>query len=94
MGDMDKKILDAPEQHYFHIAGGVSVKNIKELLRELKKMKTETYQHHVNANKNDFSNWLNDIFQETKLAKEMYTATKSKAAMLIAARIKQLEKKK
>ena len=37
----------------------------------LKKMKNETFMHHVNEKKNDFSNWVEEVFGNKRLAEEL-----------------------
>ncbi len=59
-----------PEQ-YFVFNGGVRVKNLRELAEQLDKINNETFKHHVNSKKNDFSDWITHVFNEGKLAEEL-----------------------
>jgi len=59
-----------PEQ-YFVFNNGVRVKNLKELAEHLDKIDKKTFRNHVNNKKNDFSNWINHVFNEKKLADEL-----------------------
>lgn len=60
-----------PEDHYFVMVTGQKVKNIKELADILEDIDEDLFKHHVNDEKNDFSNWIEDIFEEQDLANEL-----------------------
>ena len=64
-----KKEID-PE-HYFSLCTGGLIKDIKELVFALDYLSDEELNNHVNESKNDFSNWVRDVFQENKLAEEI-----------------------
>ncbi len=67
-----KKILkDAPEDKKFWVCDGRVLKNLKELEQALRTMSDETYRYHVNKVKNDFYNWIKDVFKDRKLATEI-----------------------
>ncbi|MEM3374755.1 MAG: DUF5752 family protein [Candidatus Woesearchaeota archaeon] len=68
---MEIKIKDAKPEHYFILATGVPLKNIKELALALQTMDEWVFNHHVNEHRNDFSNWIKDIFNEDALAEEL-----------------------
>ncbi|MEM4398078.1 MAG: DUF5752 family protein, partial [Candidatus Woesearchaeota archaeon] len=65
------KIMDAKPEHYFILVTGVPLKNIKELALALQTMDEWVFHHHVNHERNDFSNWIKDIFNEDALAEEL-----------------------
>jgi len=69
--EADKFLSDVPEEHNFWCNNGSVFKNLKELNNELKKMDDNTHDHHVNTERNDFSNWIKDIVQDEKLANEL-----------------------
>lgn len=67
-----KKILkDAPETQYFLFCDGHPVKNVKELAEKLEHIQEEVFNHHVTENRNDFVNWIKDVFEEIELAEEI-----------------------
>ena len=67
-----KKILqDAPETQYFLFCDGHPVKNVKELAEKLEHIEEEVFNHHVTENRNDFVNWVKDVFEEIELAEEI-----------------------
>ena len=59
-----------PELH-FKIHGKGKIKSIPELHKELLNMSDETFAHHCNENKNDFSAWVKNVFKNYDLAKQM-----------------------
>lgn len=57
-----------PQENYFKICNGKSVKSIDELKSILKKIDDSTFNYHVNGERNDFYNWIKDVFQDKTLA--------------------------
>ena len=47
------------------------MKNLQELLAALRTMHTSIFEQHVNAGKNDFASWIEDILKDTELAFEL-----------------------
>ncbi|HLG24677.1 MAG TPA: DUF5752 family protein [Candidatus Nanoarchaeia archaeon] len=56
-----------PEQ-YFRLQNGRVLKNLYELINSLESMDESCFSHHVNPEKNDFSNWIRHVFKDEKLA--------------------------
>ncbi|MBS3113917.1 hypothetical protein J4448_02350 [Candidatus Woesearchaeota archaeon] len=70
-----KKVLgEAPVEQHFVVADGRKLKNIIELADALETMSEEIFRHHVNEAKNDFSNWVKDIFYDHSLAEDIARA--------------------
>ena len=63
-------VIEDPAQ-YFYVNNGSVLHNLTDLLGELRTMDDFTFQHHVNAEKNDFSNWTRDILKNNALAKKI-----------------------
>ena len=59
----------------FFVINGKALHSIKELEDALAGMPPEIFYYHVTNEKNDFANWIRDIFDEKKLAHEMRRAT-------------------
>lgn len=68
---MNKDFEIKPEE-YFRLSNGRVLKNLNELLNALKSMDEETFEFHVNENKNDFGNWVKDVFKDEELAKSIF----------------------
>ena len=63
------KILDdAKPEFYFKLIDGSEIKNLLELADSLHSMSDDSFYYHVNGKRNDFSNWIKDIFKENDLA--------------------------
>ncbi len=84
-----KSLLTEPAQHnHVFVADGSVIKNVAELVWALDIMNEDTYKFHANGENNDFSNWIEDIFGEQKLAEDLKTsASKSEAQLAIAKRL-------
>ena len=61
-------------EFYFNVCDGGTLKNVKELKKALKTMSEDVFYFHVNESKNDFANWIKDIFKMEELAQELYKA--------------------
>lgn len=75
-----KVLIDAELEKCFWLCDGQILKNLKELALALKKMKKEVFNYHVTKEKNDFVNWIKDVFGEEKLAFELKKTKTAKAA--------------
>ena len=62
---------EAPEKYHFVLKDGKKIKNLKELAESLSTMGDDVFHHHVNSFRNDFSSWVNDVFNEKTLAEEL-----------------------
>ena len=89
-----KRILsDVNPEHHFWVNNGPVLKNLEELYKALSKMKKETYVHHVNNDKNDFSNWVRDITGDEKLAENLLkTKSKKDTVAIVRQRLQYLKK--
>jgi len=79
-----------PEK-YFLLNDGRSIKNLEEMNQALMFMNANTYEHHANEEKNDFSNWVEHVFEDKELANSIKTSINSQtAAIAINNRIRQI----
>lgn len=86
--------MDIPPEHYFHLQDGTVVMSLEELEKKLKTMKGPVYKHHVTHDRNDFENWILNVFNDPVLAKKLHSAKSAKTAgKFIAARRKELKPK-
>ena len=87
-----ERLGDVPTEKRFWCHDGRYLKNLKELEAALEQMSDETFSYHSNETKTDFSNWVNDVIGDQKLAKDLLkSATPVHAAKNVAARIKLLK---
>ena len=67
----DKILKDAPQTQYFLFCDGHPVKNVTELAEKLEHIQDELFNHHVTDDRNDFVNWIKDVFEEIELAEDI-----------------------
>ena len=67
----NKLLKDAPREQYFILCDGQPIRNVGHLAEKLEELSHEVFDHHVTPDRNDFANWVNDIFQDVELAKEI-----------------------
>jgi hypothetical protein len=73
--------IDVAPDKYFILCDGKTVKDYQELASLLETLNDDVFYYHVNSERNDFANWVNDVFGEEKLASEI-RKTKSKTEMV------------
>lgn len=84
-----KELINADDANLFWVNGNGALRNLKELAECLKAMPAEAYEHHVNVEKNDFANWVQDILLDKKLAIDLKRAkTQAAALKKVEARLK------
>ena len=82
-----RKILaDVSPECCFWVNNGPVVKNLEELSNALPGIGNETFMHHVNKEKNDFSSWVRDILGDQMLADDLM---KSKTKQSVINKVKQ-----
>ncbi|MFH0978798.1 MAG: DUF5752 family protein [Candidatus Woesearchaeota archaeon] len=92
-----RKVLGkAPEEVGFLLADGRRLNSLYDLIHALQDMPDDVFRHHVNDERNDFSNWVNDVFEEPELANELRNINSKLDAELVLLRkmVKSLEHKK
>jgi len=78
--DFDK---NAVEGKNFVLFNGKILRNLNELLTALKEMDKYTFVHHINNEKNDFSNWIKHVFEYNQLADKVNKAVSKKEIIKI-----------
>lgn len=69
--DRKKLTTDVHPDLTFKLRGGEIIRNIPQLKRMMAKMKDDVFTHHVNSEKNDFSNWVRDVHGDKELAESI-----------------------
>jgi hypothetical protein len=83
-----KLLAKVPEENIFWCYGGATFRDLGELAQGLAAMSDEVFGHHVNAEKNDFCNWIRDVIADAELAGELAAATtRLQAADCVSARV-------
>ncbi len=63
----------APQEKQFVTLDGRQIASILELAHELDSMADHVFYHHVTQDRNDFANWIHDVFEQKELAQELAT---------------------
>ena len=87
-------LTDVPEEYVFRSCTGRTLRNLKELSDELSCMSDTDFCYHVNAEKNDFRNWVRDIIRDQELSRRLQRSLdRLESARFVANRIRQLSGK-
>lgn len=74
----------ARPENSFRCADGSVISSVYELENRLCAMSSEAFHHHANPYRNDFHNWIRDVFQDYELANELLSAkTPTQAAATV-----------
>ena len=68
MDERAKFIDNAKPEEFFILKNKKALKSLHELADSLTSMDDETFKHHVTKEKNDFANWIKDVFKNERLA--------------------------
>jgi hypothetical protein len=74
---------DIPEEKYFILANGQRVKNVAELAAILDQLEDHVFSHHVTPDRNDFHNWIKDVFEDIELARKVAGVSDKKHMQLV-----------
>lgn len=70
------------QNNFFILNSGEELKSVKELATAFENMHPDVFFHHANENKNDFANWVDDVFKEKELATELSLKHNSKDSQI------------
>ena len=92
--EAQRYLSNVPGDRLFWANDGHTISNLEGLAKELKSMDNKTFKHHVNKEKSDFGNWVNDIIGDKELATDLIKAkTKPTALKKVQERVDFLKKK-
>jgi hypothetical protein len=81
------------DEKVFIAKNGMAIHSLFDLKEALATMSDETYEHHANEIKNDFSAWINDVHDDDEFAKVLSTAQdKNHALQLLDKRLAYLKR--
>ncbi len=66
-----KEFGKAPVEQHFVLHDGRKIESLFQLVDELETMSEETFRSFANEVKNDFANWIRDVFHAPSLADEL-----------------------
>lgn len=73
-------LRDVPPENCFWCCDGRVLKNLYELSQAFNEMTDETFNYHVNEDKNDFATWIKEIIGDKKLVADLVKARNRKVA--------------
>ena len=59
------------DENAFVLNDGTKIKGLRELASVLSEMNEELFVHHVNGEKNDFAEWIGNVFGNVALAERV-----------------------
>ena len=99
---MPKKISAEQAKHYlrdldpdvsFWVNDGAVIANLRSLPKELKKLSLDQFRFHVNKDKNDFANWVDQVIGDRSLARSIAKIkTKPTFVKKVSSRVNALKK--
>ena len=82
------RLADVPQEKQFWCSDGRALKNLPELKSALEQMSEDTFRHHSNEARSDFSNWVRDVIGDDKLSSDLQKSkTQAQAAKAVADRV-------
>lgn len=92
--DAERMLADVSQGREFRCSDGRMLRNMVDLEKGLQTMTDETFSYHSNADKTDFSNWVDDVIGDEKLARDLRKSPdRIVAAKNVASRIAFLDSK-
>ena len=88
------RLADVAQGKQFWCSDGRVLKNLLELKSALEQMSEDTFRHHSNETRSDFSNWVRDAIGDDKLSRDLQKSkTQAQAAKAVGNRITWLKSK-
>lgn len=75
-----------PNEHSFVLADGTKIGSLVDLAMNLTSMPTNVFRQHVNIFKNDFSKWVQQIYDDSNLARELMAVNEKDEVELVILR--------
>ncbi len=92
--DAARVLSDISGDKRFWSHDGCIINNLYQLADCLTHMNNESFWHHVTPQNNDFSNWVHDVLDDEKLARDITrTTNRLEAAEIVRSRIAWLQEK-
>lgn len=87
-----KRLKGVGHEKAFHVYGGGIIHSLYELAEALSSMQPASFRHHVSDSKNDFANWVRDVFDDNSLSVRL-SAKKNRKQMenAVRERVRELE---
>jgi len=79
--EAERYLCDVAPEQSFWVNNGPILKNMEELANYLPDISDDTFNHHVNSDKNDLSNWIKDVIGDEKLANDLFSSRNRESAV-------------
>ena len=86
-----KVLGNAHSDKEFCFCNGLHTKNLNELLIAFETIENDVYQFHANNEKNDFSSWVKDVFEDEELASNLKMKDREEVIGILKDRIDYLK---
>mgnify|MGYP007077445260 CR=1 FL=1 len=67
----NKLFKNTKPDNYFRLMDGSEIKNVQQLAQSIQGMSEDVFYSHLNEEKNDFSSWIKDVFEDHELAEKV-----------------------
>lgn len=92
---MEGLLVDARPENHFITKDGQRIKNLYQLQKTLLNMNDDVFSHHVNQDRNDFYNWVKDIYKDKALESTVLNCkTKNELAQKLKEKLNEAIRKK
>lgn len=86
------ELVNADGASCFWVNNGPVLRNIKDLKEALAVMNEETFNYHVNKERNDFAAWVKDVLRDEALGNKLLkTKTLKSVAKAVETRLRSYE---
>ncbi|MBL7055900.1 hypothetical protein ISS07_03240 [Candidatus Woesearchaeota archaeon] len=72
MGNKKHVLRNINSESSFKSIDGAEISSLLELADSFARMSDDSYYYHVTEERNDFGNWVRDLFQEHELADSLH----------------------
>lgn len=77
------KAAELPPEKYFVLQDGTAIKSVSDLAMMMDNISDDNYNFHVTEEKNDFSNWIRDVFNDHELAESLLSVKDKKESQIM-----------
>lgn len=90
----NRLLSNAPGDKVFWVSDGRILKNLSEMINALNTMSDETYKFHTSGEKNDFADWVLQVFGSRKIYLKIRTMRKREKVAQAVKKVLDVEKEK
>jgi hypothetical protein len=76
-------VREIPAEKYFVLHSGATIRSVEELAHMMDSIPDSDFSFHVNSEKNDFANWIRDVFGRAELADTILPIKDKKESQIV-----------